>query len=49
MDLKNYSTDKDLLEYFFEKIGLCSAENFEKIFSSYEDKEKDFIGIISLH
>ena len=47
MDLKNYSTDKDLLEYFFEKIGLCSSENFEKIFSSYEDKEKEFIGIIS--
>ena len=47
MDLKNYSTDKDLLEYFFEKIGLCSPENFEKIFSSYEDKEKEFIGIIS--
>ena len=47
MDLKNYSTDKDLLEYFFEKIGLCSEENFEKIFSSYDDKEKDFIGIIS--
>ena len=47
MDLKNYSSDKDLLEYFFEKITLCSNENFEKIFSSYEDKEKDFIGIIS--
>ena len=47
MDLKNYSSDKDLLEYFFEKINLCSSENFEKIFSSYEDKEKDFIGIIS--
>ena len=47
MDLKNYSSDKDLLEYFFEKINLCSDENFEKIFSSYEDKEKDFIGIIS--
>jgi len=47
MDLKNYSSDKDLLEYFFEKIGLCSSENFEKIFSSYEDKEKEFIGIIS--
>lgn len=47
MDLKNYSTDKDLLEYFFEKIGLCSSDNFEKIFSSYEDKEKEFIGIIS--
>ena len=47
MDLKNYSSDKDLLEYFFEKINLCSPENFEKIFSSYEDKEKDFIGIIS--
>ena len=47
MDLKNYSTDKDLLEYFFEKIGLCSPENFEKIFSSYDDKEKEFIGIIS--
>ena len=47
MDLKNYSTDKDLLEYFFEKIGLCSSENFEKIFSSYEDKEKEFIVIIS--
>ena len=47
MDLKNYSSDKDLLEYFFEKITLCSNENFEKIFSSYEDKEKDIIGIIS--
>ena len=47
MDLKNYSADKDLLEYFFEKINLCSPENFEKIFSSYEDKEKDFVGIIS--
>ena len=47
MDLKNYSSDKDLLEYFFEKINLCSQENFEKIFSSYEDKEKDFVGIIS--
>ena len=47
MDLKNYSSDKDLLEYFFEKINLCSSENFEKIFSSYEDKEKDFIEIIS--
>ena len=47
MDLKNYSTDKDLLEYFFEKINLCSEENFEKIFSSYEDKEKEFTGIIS--
>ena len=32
MDLKNYSSDKDLLEYFFEKINLCSSENFEKIF-----------------
>ena len=31
MDLKNYSSDKDLLEYFFEKINLCSSENFEKI------------------
>ena len=47
MDLKNYSSDKDLLEYFFEKINLCSSENCEKIFSSYEDKEKDFIEIIS--
>ena len=47
MDLKNYSSDKDLLEYFFEKINLCSSENFEKIFSSYEDKEKYFRGIIS--
>ena len=47
MDLKNYSSDKDLLEYFFEKINLRSSENFEKIFSSYEDKEKDFIEIIS--
>ena len=45
MDLKNYSSDKDLLEYFFEKINL--SENFEKIFSSNEDKEKDFIEIIS--
>ena len=26
MDLKNYSADKDLLEYFFEKINLCSPE-----------------------
>ena len=25
MDLKNYSSDKDLLEYFFEKINLCSS------------------------
>ena len=32
MDLKNYSSDKDLLEYFFEKINLCSSENFEKFF-----------------
>ena len=47
MDLKNYSSDKDLLEYFFEKISLCSPENIEKIFSAYEDKEKEFIGIIS--
>ena len=47
MNLKNYSSDKDLLEYFFEKINLCSSENLEKFFSSYEDKEKDFIGIIS--
>ena len=47
MDLKNYSADKDLLEYFFEKINLCPPQNFEKIFASYEDKEKDFVGIIS--
>ena len=32
MDLKNYSSDKDVLEYFFEKINLCSSENFEKFF-----------------
>ena len=35
------------MEYFFEKINLYSSENFEKFFSSYEDKEKDFMGIIS--
>jgi len=47
MDLKNHSSDKDLPEHPFEKTNLRSPENFEKIVSSYEDKEKDFIGIIS--
>ena len=47
MDLKNHSSDKDLPEHPFEKTNLRSPENFEKIVSSYEDKEKDFIEIIS--
>ena len=47
MDLKNHSSDKDLLEHPFEKTNLRSPENLEKIVSSYEDKEKDFIEIIS--
>lgn len=40
MDLKNYSSDKDLLEYFFEKIGLCSSENFEKFFLHMKTKKR---------
>ena len=40
MDSKNYSSDKDLLEYFFEKINLCSSENFEKFFLHMKIKKK---------
>ena len=47
MDLKNYPNDKDILEYFFEKIHLCSEENLSKIFAAYEDKQKEFVSIIS--
>ncbi len=47
MDLKNYANDKDLIDYFFEKIDLCTENNLNRIFLAYEDKEKDLIGIIS--
>lgn len=47
LDLKNYSEEKDIIDYFFEKIDLCTEEHLTKIFSGYEDKEKDLIGIIS--
>ena len=47
MDLKNYSADKDVIDFFFEKIDLCTEDNVNKIFNVYEDKEKDFISIIS--
>ena len=47
MDLKNYANDKDLIDYFFEKIDLCTETNLNRIFLAYEDKEKDLIGIIS--
>ena len=47
MDLKNYANDKDLIDYFFEKIDLCTEANLNRIFLAYEDKEKDLIGIIS--
>ena len=47
LDLKNYTEEKDLLDFFFEKIDLCTEEHLTKIFSAYEDKEKDLTGIIS--
>ena len=47
MDLKNYSADKDVIDFFFEKIDLCTEDNLNKIFNAYEDKEKDFISIIT--
>ena len=46
-DLKNYANDKDLIDYFFEKIDLCTEANLNRIFLAYEDKENDLIGIIS--
>ena len=39
MDLKNYANDKDLIDYFFEKIDLCTETNLNRIFLAYEDKE----------
>ena len=40
MDLKNYSSDKDLLEYFFEKINLCSSKISKKFFLRMKIKKK---------
>lgn len=47
LDLKNYSEEKDIIDYFFEKVDLVTEEHLSKIFAAYEDKEKDLIGIIS--
>jgi len=47
MDLKNYSADKDVIDFFFEKIDLCTEEILNKIFLAYDDKEKDFVSIMS--
>lgn len=51
LELKNYSEDKDIIEFFFEKLDqspeLFTDEHYDRIFLSYKDKDKDFIGIIS--
>jgi hypothetical protein len=48
LELKKFSDESEIIEFFFEKIHLCSDEKLAKIFTVFTDRQSKFIDIISI-
>lgn len=47
LELKKYSDESDIIEFFIEKIHMCPEEKLLRIFQAYEERQSKIIEIIT--